>query len=351
MNDFFNQQLETLERLCVEQGKSPIHAHHIFKAAYASLDVPPWAVEPIPKILQNYFAYKFSCSDSRISEAHISSYDSSVKFVIELKDWQKIECVLMPESNRMTICLSSQVGCRQGCVFCSTGRMGLRRNLSAGEIVSQVILVKRWIRDNPEWQRDLYGGRAVELSNIVFMGMGEPLDNVEAIIQAINIFCQRKGFSFAKRRISVSTAGHLDGLRRLLAAHPTVSVAISLHASNDSKRSRLMPINRRWNLNELMLVLDEIAPNKAQGVLIQYTLINSVNDTAEDAQKIAKLLRGKNVKVNLIPFNDVDHSRFRAPEFSEVQAFRDILHGAGLRTMVRYSKGQDISAACGQLVK
>lgn len=351
MNDFFNLQLETLERVCRDQMKSTVHAHHIFKAAYDQLIDEPWNVDPVPKVLRQNFAQSYSLSRSKISNLNISTYDGSVKFVISLHDGGEVECVLMPESSRMTLCLSSQVGCRQACVFCSTGKMGLIRNLEAGEIVAQVALVKRWILQNSDWYENIYRNQKVELTNLVFMGMGEPLDNVSEVNSAVHILCERKGFGFSKRRISVSTSGHLDGLRQLLDEHPKISVAISLHAGTNSKRSQLMPINKRWNLEEVVGAIDKIAPGKPQGILIQYTMIKNVNDTTEDAARVAQLLVGKNIKVNLIPFNDVNHSRFSAPDFEAIQQFRDILHSSNIRTMIRYSKGQDINAACGQLIK
>jgi 23S rRNA (adenine2503-C2)-methyltransferase len=255
----------------------------------------------------------------------------------------------MPEARRLTLCLSSQVGCAQACVFCHTGRMGLKRNLSAGEIVAQVITADRWLRAHPEWfarTRLGAGAARMRVTNIVFMGMGEPLDNVDAVADAVGILASPYGLALGWRRISVSTAGHLDGIEAISARIPGVRLALSVHSVDDAKRSKIMPINRRWPLATVIARLRELRAD----VLFQYTMIQGVNDSLEEAAALVALTRGLDAKVNLIPLNPVGPSRLVAPSADAIQAFRDVLHHAGVRVMVRYSKGQDIAAACGQLV-
>jgi len=292
----------------------------------------------------------FGDAQMSVQSEYESAYDGSVKFLVTLADHNKIEMVLMPESKRVTLCVSSQVGCAQGCNFCHTGRMGLIRNLSTAEIVGQLWLANQWISDHPAW---LGKNRLPELqrvTNIVFMGMGEPLDNVEAVGRSISILTDVYGPNIALRRISVSTAGHLEGLERLLEIHPDVRLAISVHSPSSVERSRIMPINRRWPLEELLDRLRAKPNLQKNGLLLQYTLIAGVNDSLEAADKLLEITSGLNVKINLIPLNPVGPSRFRAPAVERIEAFRDRIYDAGIRVLVRYSKGQDIAAACGQLV-
>lgn len=356
MIDFFNISLSDLEATCRELGRPEVHAQTLFHAVYVkSFESGSFEnlfdVSSLPLTLREYGEEMWSFSQTRVESFSVSKYDHSVKFVIRLHDDSLVEAVLMPESSRYTLCLSSQVGCKQACVFCSTGRMGLKRNLTAGEIVSQVVLVKSWIQRHEEWEKVVNPSGSITLSNLVYMGMGEPLDNVEAINKSIEILSSPYGFAFSKRKISVSTAGHLEGWNRLLAAHPTVSLAVSLHAPNERLRSQLLPINRRFPLADLMRAVESVSHSKKQGILIQYTMIEDVNDSEEQAEELAELLKNSKVKVNLIPCNDVPHSRWKGSSSHRMQKFRDVLHQKGVRSMIRYSKGQDIAAACGQLIK
>lgn len=349
MPNFFDQPLAALERLCAEQGWSKVHARDLFRNAYKSLSATPWSDGRFPRGLTVALGERFELPLPRIIEAHESGYDQSVKFLLELADGSQIESVLMPESRRMTLCLSSQVGCAQACVFCHTGRMGLKRNLSAGEIVGQVMVANRWLAAHSEWfARTRLGAAstAMRVTNIVFMGMGEPLDNVDAVADAVDILANPYGLALGLRRISVSTAGHLDGIEAICARIPGVRLALSVHSVDDAKRSKIMPINRRW---PLATVIERLRALDAD-VLFQYTMIQGVNDSSAEAESLIALTRGLDAKVNLIPLNPVGPSRLAAPTAEAIQAFRDVLHKAGVRVMVRYSKGQDIAAACGQLV-
>jgi 23S rRNA (adenine2503-C2)-methyltransferase len=348
VTSIFEFTLHELEAQCSRLGVPRVHAKNLFRGLYKSSVTTPWQSDGMPLRLRGMF-----CSNPdipTIASTHESNYDGSVKFLVKYSDNSLVEMVLMPEKKRITLCLSSQVGCAQGCTFCHTGRMGLKRNLSASEIVQQLWLANKWIQENLPWLAKQNLPSLQRISNIVFMGMGEPLDNVEHVAQAIKIFTDPYGPNIALRRISVSTAGHLEGLKKIVGIIPDVRLAISIHSPDDKERSRIMPINRRWPLETLIETLRDMPTQKQHGILLQYTLIDKVNDSIGHAQKLIHLVQGLNVKINLIPLNPVGPSRFGSPEFDRIQAFKDEIYRAGIRVLVRYSKGQDIAAACGQLV-
>jgi len=350
MIDLLNMTRESLADYCLGNSHPAVHANQLFRHTYKSMSRVPWQGGSIPLGLRTRMEKSFEIKLPDISEQHKSVYDQSVKFLLSLKDGGKVESVLMPEKKRLTLCISSQVGCAQGCVFCHTGRMGLLRNLSAGEIVSQVYLANSWIADHPEWLEEVRLPIGARVSNIVFMGIGEPLDNVDGVVGAIKILTDPFGFALGLAHISVSTAGHLDGINEIFARIPAIRLALSVHSIDDVKRSRIMPINRRWPLVSVLERLKALQQLGAKGILLQYTMINGVNDSQLDANLLADAITGLVAKINLIPLNQVSSSRLIASNALTIQNFRDILHRRGIRVMVRYSKGQDIAAACGQLV-
>ncbi len=283
--------------------------------------------------------------DLKISALEISEDDGSKKFLLELEDGKEIEMVLIPEKNRLTLCVSSQVGCAQKCVFCHTGKMGLLRNLKAEEIVAQVVTANEWLIQNAVAENPN------TVTNLVFMGMGEPLDNVEALSQAISIIKDPWGLGITPRKITVSTAGHLKGLRKLLAEEPNVSLALSLHSPDSLLRTKLMPITKENPLDEVLLEMENFATLRKRKIFLQYTLFEGVNNEEEHANKLISLLAGRPFKINLIPFNEVSFSLLKRPSDESVRAFQDKLIRGGIRTTVRFSKGRDIQAACGQLIR
>ncbi len=351
LENFYGLGRATVEQHCERLQVPAVHAATLFRQSYKKLLERPWEEASIPKVLARSIAVDLSWDLPQIATLQESSYDGSQKFLFRLDDGQEIESVLMPEKSRLTICLSSQVGCQQACVFCHTGRMGLKRQLKAHEIIGQYLQAALWMRQHPEWLAKWRLPIDQTISNIVFMGMGEPLDNVEEVAEAIRIFNDPLGLNVCLRKISVSTAGHLDGLRLITAEIPDVRIALSLHEADDQKRSKLMPINRRWPIADVIDFFRDRAKKVRHDLLIQYTVIAGVNDQESDADEIVRLLAGIPVKINLIPLNPVGPSRLRPPSAGQLQIFRDILQQAGLRVMVRYSKGQDIAAACGQLVR
>ena len=347
---FFGMTFGEIEAECGQLGVSAMHARDLFRSAYKEGSLTPWTRSGIPKSYASHCEQFYAEPRLRMATEHRSQYDGSVKFVIELEDQRQIEMVLMPESKRVTLCISSQVGCAQGCIFCHTGRMGLVRNLDASEIVGQVWMASQWIDQHPEWLMANRLPSRQRITNIVFMGMGEPLDNVDAVNKSISILTNPFGMNLAKRRISVSTAGHLEGLDSLLTAHPDARLAVSIHSAFDSERSKIMPINRKWPLESLIQKIRSSEALQKNGVLLQYTLISGVNDSIDHARKLIELVQGMNVKINIIPLNPVGPSRLTGPKAELLAEFRDEIFRSGLRVMVRYSKGQDIAAACGQLV-
>jgi 23S rRNA (adenine2503-C2)-methyltransferase len=343
--------LRDLQQYCSEREIAVVHAATLMRAVYKESDFEPWKKPLLPLKLVKSLPEDFDFVTSTIAKARVSRYDQSVKFLVQLSDSHVIEMVLMPETKRLTLCISTQVGCRQGCLFCHTATMGLKRNLLAHEIVEQIVLANRWLAQNPGWLSEVRLPAFTRVTNMVMMGMGEPLDNVDAVIKAIEILTEPLGAHLALRRISVSTAGHKDGLVQLLAAYPKAAVALSLHEADSDKRSKIMPINKKWPVEEILRFLRDhyAVHNPRASILVQYLVIAGVNDTLAHAAAVADLLEGLPVKVNLIPLNEISGGRFVAPEARVLGAMRDLIHHRKLRVMVRYSKGQDIGAACGQL--
>ncbi len=264
------------------------------------------------------------------------SADGSEKALFRLVDGAAVEAVLIPEEGRTTLCVSSQAGCPIDCAFCATAAQGFQRNLEAHEIVAQV----RWAIDRI--------GRA-GLTNVVFMGMGEPLANYRAVSAVCRLLLDPVAYGLSRRRITVSTSGLVPQMRRL-ADELDVALAVSLHAAHDALRERLVPLNRVHPLAEILAACRYyLARRPDRHVLIEYTLLDGVNDDADEARALARLLRGLAVKVNLIPFNPFPGSAFRRPDEARVAAFQDVLARAGVFTRLRRTRGGDIAAACGQL--
>ncbi len=262
------------------------------------------------------------------------SSDGTVKYLFELDDRKRIESVLISDEKRLTLCISSQVGCAMGCKFCLTGTMGLKRNLTAHEIVDQIIAVSREI--DPE-----------KLTNIVFMGMGEPLMNFNEMVQALWRITDFMGFS--KRRITLSTCGIAPKIVELYQKAPEVNLAVSLNATVDVERSEIMPVNKKYPLSLVLATCRKIPLSPRRRITFEYVMLKGINDTDEDARRLSKLLRGIPSKVNLIPFNDYKGTTFHSPDEKSILTFQKILTNKKITAMIRKSKGDDILAACGQL--
>jgi len=269
----------------------------------------------------------------RVEEAK----DGTKKFLFELEDGNHIESVLIPDKSRLTLCISTQVGCALGCRFCLTGKQGLKRNLVVSEILNQILGARETLKDGPS------------ITNIVLMGMGEPLANYDNTVKAIELMVHPEAFKFSSRRVTLSTAGLLPELERLSKEKVSFRLAISLNASDEKTRNYLMPVNRRYPLKELLDVCHAFPLRRRTRITFEYVLLEGINDTLQDARTLLKLLRGIPSKINLIPLNEASEIPFKRPSDEKVRKFQEILMGGGVTAIVRASKGADISAACGQL--
>jgi 23S rRNA (adenine2503-C2)-methyltransferase len=274
------------------------------------------------------------------------SQDGCVKFAFTLDDGNVIESVLIPEPDRNTLCLSSQVGCAMNCSFCLTATMGFTRNLLPSEIVNQVCAVGDFLRNQSKSK--LIGPDRV--TNLVFMGMGEPLNNLENLIKSISILTEQRGLDMTNRRITVSTCGIASKMIEL-GERTDVNLAISLHAVDDKTRDRLMPVNNRYPLSELLQACRDYPMAKRKRIMFEYILLKGINDSDEEAHELARILRGIPCKINLLPYNESPGLPFKSPSRNRVYAFQKIVRDAGYSVFIRTSRGEDISAACGQLAK
>jgi 23S rRNA (adenine2503-C2)-methyltransferase len=263
--------------------------------------------------------------------------DGTKKILFHLEDGNRIETVLIPDKARLTLCLSTQVGCALGCRFCLTARIGWKRDLTVSEILNQILAVKRMLPQKRS------------ITNIVLMGMGEPLANYENTLKAIELMAHRDAFKFSSRRITLSTVGLLPELERLSKEKPLFRLAISLNASDEEGRSHLMPVNHRYPLKKILEVCRNFPLRPRARITFEYVLLEGINDSSQDAKRLLKILRGIPSKVNLIPLNEAPEIPFKKPAEEKVKGFQKILMEGGLTAIVRASKGREISAACGQL--
>jgi 23S rRNA (adenine2503-C2)-methyltransferase len=326
-----------LEDLAVELGASRYRGRQVATWLYRKGAIDLAAMSDLPKEFRAALGERARAELPELERA-TPSQDGSRKLVFRLEDGARVSAVVMPDDGRTTLCLSTQVGCGYACAFCLTGTMGLTRNLTAAEIVGQLLAANTLLAEGER------------VTHIVFMGMGEPLANYAALVQALRLLTDAKlGLGYSPRRLTVSTVGLVSGIEKLAREDLKVNLAISLHAASDEVRSRLMPVNRAWNLEALMRAVRAYPLAPRQHVFFEYVVLDGVNDSPEDAQRLVRLLRGIRAKVNLIPFNDWEGSGFRRPPLARILAFQSILLDAGLTTTVRWSKGEDIGAACGQL--
>lgn len=268
------------------------------------------------------------------------SKDGTRKFLVKMQDGQTVEAVAIPAKDRLTLCVSSQVGCAIGCTFCHTGTMGLKRNLLSSEIIGQFMAITYWLKDNV--------GPEERLTNIVYMGQGEPLHNYENVRQATVIFMEDKGLGLSQRKITLSTSGLVPQIEKMW-DFPPVNIAISLHAAHNDIRSELMPINKRFDLERLFDAIRKVPLKAYRRITYEYILIADLNDRQEDIDGLCDLLEKDKSKINIIPYNDFPDSKFKRPSNSKVIWFQESLLKRGYVCTTRTTKGQDILAACGQL--
>ncbi len=330
--------VEGLRQRFASAGIEPYRADQVCAWMYRRGVDDPLAMTDLGRELRSRLAEQWESRALEVARVARSS-DGTLKGLLRARDGALLEAVLIPEAERTTLCVSTQVGCPLACSFCATGALGLTRNLGAAEIVDQLCLMRA----------QLDAGR--QITNVVFMGMGEPLLNLDAVLVAIRLFVDPKGFALAPRRITVSTVGVVPRLEALLACAP-VNLAVSLHATTDELRDRLVPLNRRYPLATLLGALREsefVTPRRP--VFFEYTLMAGVNDGEGDARRLPGLLHGIPCKVNLIPMNSHPDSPLAAPGEEVMDRFMRVLAGAGMRVTLRRSRGADIAAACGQLAR
>ncbi|MFW5635107.1 MAG: 23S rRNA (adenine(2503)-C(2))-methyltransferase RlmN [Thermodesulfobacteriota bacterium] len=329
---------DRLTRWLVERGLPPYRAKQILGWVYLRQADDFESMTNLGKADRILLADHFSIDRLQIKDMEISA-DGTRKYLFELADGRRIETVLIPEKDHYTLCISSQVGCALGCRFCLTAQGGFQRNLTQGEILAQVRDILQTI--DPKDAR--------RLTNLVFMGMGEPLANYENLIGALSLITQGDyGLKFSPRRVTVSTSGLVPEIERL--GHDTdVNLAVSLNAADNATRDRLMPINRKYPIEALLAACRQYPLRPRRRITFEYILIEGVNDDPEDAHRLAKLLQSIRCKINLIAFNPHAGGDFKRPSEAAIQQFRDVLLYHNYTTVIRYSKGLDISAACGQL--
>ena len=336
--NFFSLTLSKLVGHLTEAGFKAFQARQLFHWVYQKqiLCVDEWT--NISKDLKSYVLENFDLTLPRIVWEGLSK-DGTRKFLIRFNDGNTVETVAIPAKDRLTLCISSQVGCAIGCTFCHTGTMGLTRHLEAGEVVGQYMSVVMWLKKNDA---------ASKVTNIVYMGQGEPLHNFENMKSATEIFLEDYGLGLGQRRITLSTSGMIPQIKRL-SEFPPVNIAISLHAAHNNIRSELMPINKVYDLDRLLAAIKEIPIKAHRWITYEYLLIDGLNDREEDIQALGELLHKKTSKVNLIPFNEYPESTFKRPSKDKILWFNRELNNRGLISTIRTTKGTDILAACGQL--
>ncbi len=355
--DLLTLNLPQLQQWLKEHEEAPFRAKQIYNWLYRQLVTDFAAMTNLPQTLRNTLTEEASIGPMTIRSEMHSKDDRTRKILVEQADSKLVESVLMlyppigESSARATVCVSSQAGCAYGCTFCATGQMGFDRHLSAGEIVAQVLYFARELRAKPWKAAGLPGSSSIDhITNIVLMGMGEPLHNYNNVLQALRILNSPDGFNLGARHMTVSTVGLVPAIRQLSQEQLQVNLAISLHAPTDELRSQTMPINRKYPLHELLAACkDYIAATRRQ-VTFEYVLLAGINDTASHAEQLATLLAPLQqfAHVNCIPVNATTAS-YSTPGPDAIRAFRNVLFERGISNSVRAERGDDIAAACGQL--
>jgi len=344
--DIAELERPALEAALEAADERPFHASQIFRWIYQRGVTDVSSMTDLSRELRARLASEFTLSTPALVHRE-RSVDGTEKFLLRLADGKDIESVFIPDTPGMTFCISTQVGCAMACAFCLTGRMGLVRNLTAGEIVGQV----RVLADALGFvHRGISSAHRGKTFNIVLMGMGEPLHNYDETLKALRILTDERGFGLSPRRITLSTVGLLPALERLAAEPVMPNLAISLHAPTDVQRGELVPINRKYGVADIIAACRRFPLKKRSRITFEYVLLSGVNDSPEDARRLAKLLAGVKSKVNLIPLNAAAGIPFERPSDEAVDRFARILSDHDVPVSVRKSRGRDIRAACGQLI-
>lgn len=321
-----------------EGTSKSFRVQQLFQHIYLRGSLEPQTFSDFPNATREWLAENFMWEFPQIDTA-LMSQDGSEKMLLKLADGLFTECVIMPSDNRITLCISSQVGCRMGCTFCQTGRMGLSRNLTSGEILVQLTMANLRLQGRGETRK---------VTNVVFMGMGEPLDNYDAVVGACRNMIDKKMFGLSKHKVTVSTSGLVPEIRRLGHDVP-VALAISLHSTDNAERSSMMPVNKTYPLEDLKKALLEYPLHTRHGITFEYVMIAGKNDSLTHAKKLVRFLHGLQAKVNLIPMNPHPGSSFEASCEDNLRNFQQYLFERSIPAPIRRSRGPDVSGACGQL--
>lgn len=336
---FFDITFDELKTLLVEKGFSAFGATQIYDWVYKKGELNPENWSNVAKGAKALFAEEYDMSLLKIVWNGLSK-DGTRKFLVKMNDGQTVETVAIPARDRLTLCVSSQVGCAVGCTFCHTATQGLKRHLKPGEVVGQYITVQHWLDQNAPGEK---------LTNIVYMGQGEPLHNFENMKKATQIFLHERGLGLGQRRITLSTSGLVPAIEKMAVDFPPVNIALSLHSARNDVRTELMPINKVYDLERLFTAIKKIPLKAHRRITYEYLLIDGLNDQLEDAEALADLLNSKESKINLIPFNEFPGSKYKRPSEQQIMWFLDQMIKRGFTCTIRTTKGSDILAACGQL--
>jgi 23S rRNA (adenine2503-C2)-methyltransferase len=327
---------EELAEWCSRHGQPPFRARQVWSWIFAKRAIAFAEMTDIPVEIRSALNAEFSLFGTQVAELRRTA-DGTRKLLITLADAEQVECVLLAEGKRRTVCVSTQVGCAMACVFCASGLDGVRRNLEVYEIVEQFVHA-----------RNLLGARE-QLTNAVIMGMGEPLANLDRLLAALEIVCSAGGLNLGQRHITISTVGLPIRMRRLADSGKAYHLAVSLHAPNDDLRNRLVPTNMKTGIEAICAAADYFADRTGRQVTYEYVLLRDINDSPDDASQLARLLKGRHAHLNLIPYNPVPGLPYATPRSESVQNFAEKLRRSGLSVKVRKTKGRKIDAACGQL--
>jgi 23S rRNA (adenine2503-C2)-methyltransferase len=326
-----------MEAALAAMRQPSFHARQIYRWIQRRAVSDFQSMTDLSRDLREALAARFYIGVPRVEETEVST-DGTTKFLLAMADGRFIESVFIPDTPAQTLCISTQVGCAMRCAFCLTGRMGIVRNLTAGEIAGQVRVLAR------------SQGLLDRAFNVVLMGMGEPLHNYEATMKALRMLASEHAFGLPARRVTLSTVGVLPALERLATEPYMPNLAISLHATTEDLRDALVPVNRKYGLVDLIEACKRFPVRRRDRITFEYVLLEGVNDTPQDARRLVSLLEGVRAKVNLIPLNEAPAIPFERPSDTRVNTFAQILAGKGLTVSVRKSRGRDIRAACGQLI-
>ncbi len=326
-----------LEEYAVQKGWKKYRAKQLFEWLYRKRIDDFSLMSDVSKEAIAILQAEFTIDPLKVISKQVSK-DGTTKYLFELQDGSAIETVLMHFDYGKSVCVTSQVGCNMGCTFCASGLLKKQRDLTAGEMVAQIMYIQKEL--DPQEER---------VSNIVVMGTGEPFDNYDSVMNFCSIVNHDRGLAIGARHITISTSGLIEGIRKFALAHVQYNLAISLHAPNDELRSKLMPINKAYPLNQLMDAIRDYSVNNNRRITFEYILLKELNDTVECADQLSKLLHGMNAYVNLIPYNEVDENGYKTTDSLRAMKFYDALKKRGIAVTLRTKHGEDIDAACGQL--